>query len=42
MDNKDIIDETIATLKEASGKRQLLLAQIDNDTIDNTIKVIKK
>ncbi|GAA5802034.1 hypothetical protein HPULCUR_007494 [Helicostylum pulchrum] len=41
MTNNQIIDEAIGNLRQASGKRQLLLAQVHNETIENAIQRIQ-
>jgi hypothetical protein len=42
MNNSDLIDKTILILKEAFENRQLLLAQIDNEIINNALKIFNK
>jgi hypothetical protein len=40
MAENKVVDKTISALRNASQKRQLLLAQIENEIIDNNIEVV--
>lgn len=42
MNNSDLIDKAILILKEAFENRQLLLAQIDNEIMNNALKIFNK